>query len=138
MAFARPGLLGVAQIALAVLVAGGALTSLAGGDWARLGRPDASRGFAAAYDDDSPGSWQIAATAARASAGAELAPGQPYCFEFSPALAHPGRLGSARWRPFSYAVQWLQFSLQPRTRRECGSGIATIAFAEPARITVVR
>jgi hypothetical protein len=128
--------LGGLHVAVALAGVGAVVVSLAFGPSLRLLGPRVVSDFATVYHDTRPGTWQAVATAARASASARLASEQPYCFAFSGALAHSGRLGQTRWRSLSYAVEWLEFSLQPRARRECRPALARIAFTEPMRISI--
>jgi hypothetical protein len=130
------GHLSLAETALAFLALVSVAASLWGGPSLRLHGPGVPEGFATAYQDERPGSWRASALAALAAADSRMPPGRPYCFEFAGGLAHPSRLGSRRWRPLSYAIEWLQFSLQPRRRQECGPGVAAIVFAEPRRMAV--
>jgi hypothetical protein len=129
-------LLGGLHGAVALVGAGAVAVSLAFGPSVRLPGPRVVSDFAIVYQDTRPGSWQAVAAAARAAASAQLGSEQPYCFAFSGALAHPARLGHARWRSFSYAVEWLEFSLQPRARRACRPALARIAFSDDLRISV--
>ena len=124
------------HVAVALAGIGAVAVSLAFGPSLRLSGPRVVGDFAIVYQDTRPGSWQAVATAARTAASARLPSEQPYCFAFSGALTQPARLGSARWRSFSYAVEWLEFSLQPRARRACRPGLARIAFGDDMRISV--
>jgi hypothetical protein len=128
--------LGGLHVVVALVSIGAVVVSLAFGPSLRLRGPRVVSGFATVYHDTRPGSWRAVAMAARISANAQLESEQPYCFTFSGSLAHPARLGATRWRSFSYAVQWLEFSLQPRARRECRRGLASIAFTDAMRISV--
>ena len=109
------------HVAVALVGTGAVAVSLASGPSLRLSGPRVVGDFAIVYQDTRPGTWQVVATAARAAASARLPSEQSYCFAFSGSFTQPARLGHTRWRSFSYAVEWLEFSLQPRARRACSS-----------------